>query len=520
MKLFAAKAYCNETSLKVLEVDFYEASSELGTLEETPFKALKDKAIVTLSQRLGSKGVGKNYESSSSPKRGSSFSERSVNGWWFWNYNNSGYFLIWDFGKRTTKGQPSVVTGKITLTVTPSIDQQIFRPDLWSGDVTRLLETDKTMRYEWTSQQKDSARSIYAGTLFGIGIPEVIARVDGDRLKSLTVSLYNRGDSGTFYTTEKGFNELASWICDALDARLGTKGSRRAITSANATRAQGMTWRTRDANFLLGWNGSKSTMPMMEERFARSEMTTYPREQFRPEYIRLIISSHKGIQSASKAMYGSSKLKSDANGDRYIDGVPMVDQGAKGYCAAAASERLMRYYGKNVDQHDVAKLMNAGRGGTRFVDFKNGLADLARRTGLRVNLLFGFDEQYVKKIQRAFQGIADQAKRRGTELDGADKTLLKQVRIAERNEYDKFGRNVKAYIDQGKPLLWALVLGISPEEGIPPQTQGGHMRLIIGYNLQQKQIIYTDTWGAGHEMKRMPIDDAWAATTGLFLVEP
>jgi hypothetical protein len=54
----------------------------------------------------------------------------------------------------------------------------------------------------------------------------------------------------------------------------------------------------------------------------------------------------------------------------------------------------------------------------------------------------------------------------------------------------------------------------------PVETVGGHLRLIIGYSTQRGQVLYTDTWGAGHELKRMKMDDAWAITQGLFVIEP
>jgi hypothetical protein len=46
------------------------------------------------------------------------------------------------------------------------------------------------------------------------------------------------------------------------------------------------------------------------------------------------------------------------------------------------------------------------------------------------------------------------------------------------------------------------------------------MRLIIGYNDTKKEIIFSDSWGAGHEMKRMAAPDASAATMGLYLLQP
>jgi hypothetical protein len=46
------------------------------------------------------------------------------------------------------------------------------------------------------------------------------------------------------------------------------------------------------------------------------------------------------------------------------------------------------------------------------------------------------------------------------------------------------------------------------------------MRLIIGYNDKTGEILYSDSWGAGHELKRMPLAQAVSMTTGLTTLEP
>ena len=50
------------------------------------------------------------------------------------------------------------------------------------------------------------------------------------------------------------------------------------------------------------------------------------------------------------------------------------------------------------------------------------------------------------------------------------------------------------------------------EEEQIPQAVGGHMRLIIGYNSIANEVLYSDSWGLGHEEKRMSLDDAWTMT--------
>ena len=46
------------------------------------------------------------------------------------------------------------------------------------------------------------------------------------------------------------------------------------------------------------------------------------------------------------------------------------------------------------------------------------------------------------------------------------------------------------------------------------------MRTLIGYNTKTDEVIFSDSWGAGHEFKKMKGRDACAATLGLYLVEP
>ena len=43
---------------------------------------------------------------------------------------------------------------------------------------------------------------------------------------------------------------------------------------------------------------------------------------------------------------------------------------------------------------------------------------------------------------------------------------------------------------------------------------------IIGYNDKKGEIIYTDSWGAGHEFKKMRDDWAWTITKSLFYMKP
>jgi hypothetical protein len=67
-------------------------------------------------------------------------------------------------------------------------------------------------------------------------------------------------------------------------------------------------------------------------------------------------------------------------------------------------------------------------------------------------------------------------------------------------------------------------LGIYSENGEKARQDGGaHMRLIVGYNFKDKEkpeLIFSDSWGAGHEKKSMLLADAFAATTDVLILEP
>jgi hypothetical protein len=46
------------------------------------------------------------------------------------------------------------------------------------------------------------------------------------------------------------------------------------------------------------------------------------------------------------------------------------------------------------------------------------------------------------------------------------------------------------------------------------------MRLIVGYNTPRGEILFSDSWGAGHEGKLMSLADAWAITSDVIVIEP
>jgi hypothetical protein len=217
----------------------------------------------------------------------------------------------------------------------------------------------------------------------------------------------------------------------------------------------------------------------------------------------------------------------------FIKNIPMVDQGPKGYCAVATAERVFRYYGMPVDQHEMAQVANTSDGGGTNPDaMLKALTALQGRLQVRVRAISKWDFAEFNRMIADYNREAKRNKKPEISLSGMrvihiadiyaamDPASLKESKtVKKKGDFERFKRDVVEKVDKGIPLLWGVELGLFPEEEIP-QARGGHMRLIIGYNTKTGEVIYSDSWGARHAMKRMPADNAFSMTTGLYYMEP
>ena len=343
--------------------------------------------------------------------------------------------------------------------------------------------------FKWLTQSKDRAifqRRPYSNitvdlTILGGSIPveEVVVDFANGKLNGITFSVYNRGDAGQIAPEE--FKRRLQACDEALRKRLAAVPSSRRADPANGLLASGWTW------------------------FCPNGLATIEKnpeaDSGHPEYLKMRIAPRDAtgsIASAIREHRGSVSLtqlqknvKKDG-GRTLIEGVPMVDQGPKGYCVVAASQRLFEYYGISCDQHQIAKIAGTdAKTGTSSDKMMEALQSLDRVFHLQFKCLLA---RYTDGSLRDF----------------------KQLKKAGPQEFQKM---IERYVGDGIPLLWSLVLGKFPEQ--PPlnrQTAGGHMRLIIGFD--KENLYFTDSWGAGHELGSMSARDAFEATNGLFVMHP
>lgn len=410
-----------------------------------------------------------------------------------------------------------------------NFNQLLTIEQLWALDQDAFQKATAGLPFRWTSNAKDSARAadFKDMTLFGRPVVEVIARFEKNKLSGINVNFYTRGDSGDL--TEPAFKKLLTETTETLNKVTGVKSTVRGKDPTNAVKADGIIWNTAKSQYLLEYSITKPKGPDAE---------------FRAEFIRLEVRSQKeklGIvatalanSAANKSTFeGLTHVKRDAtSGDVWLHDVPMVDQGQKGYCVVASTERVMRYYGRDVDANELAQIANTETdGGTSVEGLRDAMKKVAARLKVRVREIEKMD---VKEILELIKDYNRAAKRAGEkELPDQGQMLnvpliyqqmkpavLKDAKTHNKADLSRFQREIARSVDSGVPLLWSVHLGIVPEKPELPQASGGHMRLIIGYNSKTQEILYSDSWGEGHELKRMKADDAWTITSTLLVIEP
>jgi hypothetical protein len=196
----------------------------------------------------------------------------------------------------------------------------------------------------------------------------------------------------------------------------------------------------------------------------------------------------------------------------------------------ASIARVASYYKLDVDQHEVAQLANTSQQGTSPEAMESAFKTIISKLHIRTTQHYEFTQRQFDADVRAYNQLAKKQNKqefkapKGYVLIPEAVWMLMDPEIfaavkGEQSGCRRYMTKIEEYIGQGIPLCWCLRLGMFPEKGIP-QASGGHMRLIIGYNSQTQEIIYTDSWGKGHEYKKMALAQAYACSISLYTMSP
>ena len=395
----------------------------------------------------------------------------------------------------------------------------------WSPEV--FTRETRTANFRWMEQNTAARAAPLQGEIFGKPVIEAVVRFQDDTPHTFVASYYNRGDVRE-ELSEADFQNLVRELSTTISRRVrrqpmpGNQSSRQ-----SSVRDDSLVWQLETHRFELAY---AYTPPR------RDGGRNLP---FRAEYVRLTVSKFRpgDIPAHANTRVNVYEIRQNIqrnpeNGDVWIAQVPMVDQGPKGYCAAATAERTMRYFGQSVDQHQIAQIADTtAEGGTSFDDFKSALQAIARQYQYSFNTHIDWNFRDFQRLVDDYNRTARQTGQPEINLPAGGVIQINQIYAAfhaetlvaarqrRRADFNRFEERIRRYVDGGAPLIWGVMLGVIPEQG-NPQASGGHLRLIIGYNAQTREVLFSDSWGRGHELKRMPIDQAFAITTSLYSLEP
>ncbi|MGI9242055.1 MAG: C39 family peptidase [Verrucomicrobiales bacterium] len=452
------------------------------------------------------------------------------------------------------------------------LDWFLEEEDLFDKSADDLEKEIGSSNFVWQEKERTHARFNPEKRdlrLNGVKVGETLVSLKDGKINSVTVSYLNKGDDGridrTTYTKtiEKAKDAVA--VSGGSDMREEKRPKNEQVTKAEAA-----LWRGDNALYLL------EHLFLEEEEFREDGwIWTIPAHA---EFVRLRILPPQDQLGSGVEKFRTSVSRSQLSNmvvrrgkKAIIPGIPMVNQGSKGYCAVASLERVIRYYGADIDMHDLANLANT-YGGTD----PNEMKETVHRVGRKLSMTSKFPIFTKPKDMKRMAVVYNRAaKKKGLTqapesyrfFYQADNELLKNMR-ADGSDYDKFKREIYSNINRGIPVLWALHLGLYWEDHIegsyeanryaitqpeadekdegmadvvkkmdekrkaemekmreemprPPEyMQGGHMRLIIGYNQEEDVVYYTDSWGPGHEKKKMSMKEAYTATYALMVLEP
>lgn len=168
---------------------------------------------------------------------------------------------------------------------------------------------------------------------------------------------------------------------------------------------------------------------------------------------------------AELARHLREQVRQSPNGATYIHGIPMIDQGLTSYCVPATMARVLNFYGYDVNTHSLAMLAGtleqtsllAGGGTTR--------------------------EDMMRSLRRITTGSPFQLR----EIANASLDTIHQI------------------VESGAPILWMI---------------DGHVRLLIGADPETGQIVYSDSWGPGHDFKEMDFAAFRRINRGMWVLQP
>lgn len=192
-------------------------------------------------------------------------------------------------------------------------------------------------------------------------------------------------------------------------------------------------------------------------------------------------------------------VRHEENGDVWVDNIPMVDQGPKGYCAPATFERAMRYMNVPADMYLLATAATAPGGGTNTTKLSEDCKRIVRSKARRIKELElheDFDFRTLKKF-----------------IDDGVPVLWQMCSLDDYNQIANDRSKARESVEDF--AAWASEISAEAAE-VAPRLAGVkdnfHICMVIGYNESTNEVAVSDSWGPRYEVRWVHIDIARAVT--------
>lgn len=234
------------------------------------------------------------------------------------------------------------------------------------------------------------------------------------------------------------------------------------------------------------------------------------------EYTSILVVSKENADAEGKVAFVkdselkkvvSKNVRENDNGDTFIDNIPMVDQGPKGYCAPATFERAMRYMLVPADMYLLATLATSAGGGTNTTALADSCKRIVRSKARRIKDLDLEKDLKMRKVKTYID--------KGVPILWCMKSLKEYNSIA--NARSKERASVKDF-SQWKETIAKEAESVSGR--LELNESNHHICMIIGYNEETNELAVSDSWGARYALRWVHIDIAKAVTSrGGFVID-
>ncbi len=364
--------------------------------------------------------------------------------------------------------------------------EDIYKSELKKETAESFSSNYKAFKWGGANKRVSVSKS---SSLFNHKVRESIAYFKGDgKLLRLDAWIYNRGDDGNM--SQEKFEKLYEGLLAELTASFKTKPKKSGISGA--TRSTAYTY-------------------MLSNRNQVSLLVGFEKRPYRADFVCLVYRNYDRNDRMRGSALTKKYVKKSDNGDVIIEKIPMIDQGPKGYCVPATLARIGQHYGVDISMHEIAMIADSSSsGGTSVGAALRSLKKNYARVKLKIkDIRITNDSPYVRRGNTLVPISKSEADKRFASIKDGD------------SKVKKFFDNVKKRIDKGQMVAWSMLVGLLPENGRPArQGGGGHMRMFIGYNEKTDELIFSDSWGPGHEVKRISAKAAFIVTSGIYEIVP